>query len=222
MIKLIIFDCDGVLVDSEAISNRIDAEMLTSIGYSVTEEENTRKFVGLGYKELKKVVYEESGIHVSDAFIQDIQTKIMKVFETELRPLMLPVLSSDFLKNNAKCVASSSHRERVLASLRITGQHVFFQEEHVFTASQVKNTKPAPDLFLFAAEQMGYKPHDCLVIEDSAAGIEAAHAAGMPVIGFLGGGHARFDWYKQRIQNKNIPIAHNTAELLNILSKHFI
>jgi HAD superfamily hydrolase (TIGR01509 family) len=217
MKKLIIFDCDGVLVNSESICSRTDAEMLSKIGYSITEEESARKFVGLGYTKQKNIIYEESGIHIPDSYIQTIQATIMKTFETELKPLMLPILTSELLINHSKCVASSSPKERVLFSLKMTGQDSFFKKEHVFTAEQVTHTKPAPDLFLLAAEKMGFSPKDCLVIEDSVVGIEAAQAAKMPVIGFLGGDHTRFAWYKERILNKKVPIAHNQLELLNLI-----
>src|SRR4029079_16546138 len=101
--------------------------------------------------------------------------------------------------------------------LNKTNQHSYFKSEHVFTSSQVKKAKPAPDLFLFAAEQMGYDPKDCIVIEDSVAGIQAARAAGMSVIGFLGGTHAKFDWYKERIQSRKLPTANNHQELISII-----
>lgn len=220
MKKLIIFDCDGVLVDSEAITNRIDAEILTSIGYPITEEENIQKFTGLCYQKIKQIIHKEKNIEITDEFIDEIQNKIMKVFETDLKPLMLPILSNDLLKNTEKCVASSSPRDRILFSLQVTGLLPYFKDEHIFTASEVKNTKPAPDLFLLAAKKMGYHPKDCLVIEDSVAGIQAAIAAEMHVIGFLGGGHAGYDWYKEKIKKQNIPIAHNVSELLSIIN-HF-
>jgi beta-phosphoglucomutase-like phosphatase (HAD superfamily) len=102
-------------------------------------------------------------------------------------------------------------------SLRVTAQNHFFDDEHIFTSAQVKHAKPAPDLFLFAAERMGYKPEDCLVIEDSIAGIQAARAAQMLVIGFLGGSHANFDWYKERILNQRVPVIHHAHELLSII-----
>jgi len=89
--------------------------------------------------------------------------------------------------------------------------------EQVCTSAQVKNGKPAPDLFLFAANQMGYDPKDCIVIEDSVAGIKAAHAAKMHVIGFLGGSHAKFAWYKEWIQYQKVPLVHNSLELIAMI-----
>lgn len=95
---------------------------------------------------------------------------------------------------------------------------MYFNDRSIFTSQQVSNGKPAPDLFLFAANQMGFYPEDCIVIEDSSAGIEAAISAGMHVIGFLGGGHAHHHWYQEKIHAYNVPIARNYNELLKVLN----
>lgn len=118
----------------------------------------------------------------------------------------------------ATCVASSSPRARVIKALNLTKQLDYFTDEAIFTSQQVKNGKPAPDLFLFAAEKMGFKPQNCIVIEDSAAGIEAAIAANMNVIGFLGGSHAQFPWYQERIKSYKILLTHNSVELVRIIN----
>lgn len=115
-------------------------------------------------------------------------------------------------------MASSSQRSRVIQSLKITGQLDYLTEKAVFTSQQVKYGKPAPDLFLFAADQMQIAPQNCLVIEDSPAGIEAAIAANMAVIGFLGGSHTQFPWYHEKIKSYKIPLAYNSAELMSILA----
>lgn len=217
MNKLIIFDCDGVLVDSEIVGNRVYAEILTNLGYPITAEESIRRFTGIDSKAAEKLIFDESGISLPDNLMELVDRAIFKALGRDLLPLMLPVLSHDLLQNVSKCVASNSPRELVLQSLNTTNQHSYFKNEHVFTSSQVKKAKPAPDLFLFAASQMGYEPKDCIVIEDSLAGIQAARAAEMLVIGFLGGTHASFDWYKKRIQNQNLPIANNYQDLISIL-----
>jgi HAD superfamily hydrolase (TIGR01509 family) len=218
MKKLIIFDCDGVLVDSEIIAHQVGLELLSSIGYSITLEESIQKFTGVSGKRTSQLILEQSGISIPEDFFSTVCTgKILEAFEKDLKPLMLAVLSNNLLKDVQKCVASSSPRERVLRSLQITGQSHFFQEEHIFTSAQVKNGKPAPDLFLFAATQMGYHPKNCIVIEDSVAGIQAAHAAEMSVIAFLGGTHANYEWYRKSIQNQGIPIASHPLELLQMM-----
>ena len=131
-----------------------------------------------------------------------------------------PVLSQLDGLNITRCIASGSRRERVIRSLEITNQMKYFDEHSIFTAQQVEKGKPAPDLFLFAAKQMGISPKDCLVIEDSVAGIQAAQAACMPVIGFLGGSHAGFGWYQAPVKAFGIPIAHNPHELNDLIKEH--
>lgn len=217
MKKLIIFDCDGVLVDSEIIVSRVDAEFLTEQGYKISAEENIKKFTGKNIKTINDIIYKESGFHITES-LEKLRTKrIYDALERELQPIMTLILENDIFSKLKKCVASSSSKERVIKSLNITKQKAFFNDEHIFTSEQVRNGKPAPDLFLFAADQMGYHPKDCLVIEDSIAGIQAAKAANMQVIGFLGASHTKFDWYSQRIIEQNITIAKNLNELFPII-----
>ena len=215
--KLIIFDCDGVLVDSEIIASRIDAEIFTKCGYEISTEENIKKFTGINLKTTQEMIFQESGIVLQKEVLETIPQILINAFEQELKPLMKDMLERDILRNSAKCVASSSSRDRVLKSLEITDQIQFFEDQNIFTSSQVKNAKPAPDLFLFAANQMGFSPQECLVIEDSIVGIQAARSANMKVIGFLGGSHAKFDWYQEKIKEQKIPIAYTTSELYNFV-----
>lgn len=217
MKKLIIFDCDGVLVDSEIIANRIDAELLTQHGYPLTTEECIKRFTGMNDQSVKQMILEESGLDISENFSE---SAILQAFENELTPLMLPVLHAVSEHNIERCVASNSLKKRVIRALELTEQIQFFKKEHIFTSAQVQRGKPAPDLFLFAADQMGYTPKDCLVIEDSVAGIQAACEAGIDSIAFLGGGHAGFEWYKERIKIYNVPIAHNAAEIWTLIKEY--
>lgn len=221
MNKLVIFDCDGVLVDSEMIANRIDAEALTSFGYQITTEESIRRFTGLNAKAVHQIILNESGKDIPLDYLDSQQPIVLKAFETELLPLITPVL--EFIKEMkiSRCVASSSPRNRVIRCLELTEQFLFFNDRSVFTSQQVAKGKPAPDLFLFAASQMGCSPENCIVIEDSFVGIEAAISAGMEVICFLGGSHANFDWYRERIADYHVPIAKNCNELLSVL-KHLL
>ncbi len=217
MKKLIIFDCDGVLVDSEIVANRVFAEILTKFGYPLTPEDSIKRFTGIDCKSANNLISQESGIIFPNNLADLTDQAILQALEEKLAPLMLPVLTHDLLQNVDKCVASNSPRNQVLRSLAITKQNPYFKEEHVFSAKQVQNPKPAPDLFLFAAQQLGYHPNDCLVIEDSPTGIQAARSAGMSVIAFLGGGHARSDWYREYIQNQGVPIASTHQELITII-----
>ncbi|WP_010300187.1 HAD family hydrolase [Candidatus Odyssella thessalonicensis] len=221
MVSLIIFDCDGVLVDSEEIASRIEAKILTEYGYPVTTEDNIQNFTGKSFQSIQQHIWEQAEILVPDEVLMKIQAIIMTAFEQELFPLLTSVLNEDLIKQTAKCIASSSPKTRVLKSLDLTKQSHFFQSNHIFTAEQVSNGKPAPDLFLLAAAEMGYPPSDCLVIEDSVVGLKAAQAAGMPAIAFLGGGHTRFPWYHEQIYVETSYIAHTAAELLGII-KTFI
>lgn len=215
--RLVIFDCDGVLVDSEIISNRIDAEALTSLGYKISTEESIRRFTGLNAKTVRQIILEESGKDIPLDYLISQQPKVLKLFETELHSLIKPILEALEEMKICRCVASSSAKDRVVHCLELTDQFIFFTDQSIFTSQQVSKGKPAPDLFLFAASQMGFSPEDCIVIEDSAAGIEAAIAAEMHVIGFLGGNHAQYNWYQEKINTYNIPMAKNCNELLSVL-----
>jgi HAD superfamily hydrolase (TIGR01509 family) len=161
---LLIFDCDGVLVDSETLSCRIDAEILTECGVPYTAEEVARDFTGVSVKDQITRIESERGIRLPEG-VRDA------------------ILSFPF----PRCVASSSIPERIALSLRVTGLLDLF--DNVFSSTQVARGKPAPDLFLHAASRMNTLPEECLVIEDSIAGVQAARAAGMRVIGFVGGSH---------------------------------
>lgn len=217
MKKLVIFDCDGVLVDSEIIASRLVAEILTNLGHPFTAEDCNRRFTGVDDKTMRRILLDEYKVDITKHLSEE---DLIKVLENDLTSLMIPVLQT--LKNQHinRCVASNSQRERVIRSLELTNQFQFFTSASVFTVEQVKQGKPAPDLFLLAAEKMGYQPVDCLVIEDSLAGIRAALDANMDVIAFLGGGHAGFDWYKERIQAHHIPIAHNVQEVSQMIEKY--
>jgi HAD superfamily hydrolase (TIGR01509 family) len=183
---LLIFDCDGVLVDSEVLSCGICGEVLTEAGVPYTGEDIMRQFVGMSLKDMVARIEAERGCTLPDDFRHRVNGAVFRRFETELQPIegvRNAILSLPF----PRCVASSSAPERIALSLRVTGLADLF--DHVFSSTQVPRGKPAPDLFLHAASHMNTRPEDCLVIEDSTAGVQAARAAGMRVIGFTGGGH---------------------------------
>jgi len=183
---LLIFDCDGVLVDSEPLSCRIDAEVLTACGVPYTAEDVAREFTGVSIKDQIARIESERGIRLPEDFTERLNRALFARFEMELKPIAGvrdAILSLPF----PRCVASSSIPERIALSLRVTGLADLF--DNIFSSTQVARGKPAPDLFLHAAQQMNGRPEDCLVIEDSIAGVQAARAAGMRVIGFTGGGH---------------------------------
>lgn len=194
---LVIFDCDGVLVDSEPLSVRVLVEALNRHGVDMAEEEAYRRFLGRSLATMKQVMDEEYGFHTGPEFLEAMRLDLYSRFKKELQPIPGIGDTLDRLQT-ARCVASSSNPDRIRLSLTITGL-IDKLEPNIFSATMVKNGKPAPDLFLHAASQMGFDPKDCIVIEDSPAGIEAAQRAGMTVFGFTGGSHASVPGYRERI-----------------------
>lgn len=185
---LIIFDCDGVLVDSEPVANRVLARYLTELGLPHADGD-TDKYVGISIPSMIGRIEQEWNTSLPADFRDELWRRDRVAFETELRPIsgIADVLAR---LERPRCVASSSAPERIRNSLTLTGLIGFF-DPHIFSAHQVPHGKPAPDLFLFAAESMGAPVGECLVIEDAVPGVQAGRAAGMHVIGFAGGGHCR-------------------------------
>jgi HAD superfamily hydrolase (TIGR01509 family) len=186
---LIIFDCDGVLVDSEVISCRAHADVLSRNGYPITHEQVFDRFLGRSTRQASLEIEAEIGRSLPGDFEAQLKDELLKLFEATLEAV--PHIEEALVTiMQPVCVASSGSHERMRVSLGRTGLHDRFAP-HIFSAAQVRNGKPAPDLFLFAAEQMGVAPARCLVIEDSVPGITGARAAGMTVFGFYGGSHCR-------------------------------
>jgi len=188
-LKLIIFDCDGVLVDSEVIACRIEAEELARNGFPYGEEEIARRFCGIPVPAMYAMMEAETGLPVPDDLRGLIRERVREAIGTELAaiPGVHEALAG---VRQPVCVASSSSLDYLARVLGQVGLHQRFHP-HVFSAQQVAQGKPAPDLFLFAASRMEVSPSECLVIEDSVAGVQAARAAGMRAFGFTGGGHCR-------------------------------
>jgi HAD superfamily hydrolase (TIGR01509 family) len=186
-IDLIIFDCDGVLVDSEVISCRAHADVLTRHGYPITSEQVFERFLGRSTRQANLEIETELGRELPEAYHGDLQDELFRSFEADLEAIrgIRDVLD---VVTQRVCVASSGSHQRMRVSLGSTGLYERLAP-NIFSASQVKNGKPAPDLFLFAANEMGVPPERCVVIEDSLAGIAGARAAGMTVFGFYGGSH---------------------------------
>lgn len=184
---LVIFDCDGVLVDSEIIACQIEADELTRIGYPISVEEDILRFAGKSQKTIMETVGRALGHPVPDGFEASLHEKIIKALSAQLQAM--PGMARALSCITHKCVASSGAPDKIANSLRVTGLSPYFQPEHLFSALSVKAGKPAPDLFLYAAHHMGYPPTDCVVIEDSIYGVQAGKSAGMHVLGFIGGSH---------------------------------
>jgi len=186
---LIIFDCDGVLVDSEPIALRALLESVAEAGLEMSPEVAMGRFLGLSLKSTTAILAEEFGVCLADDGLARMRRRLYQMFERELAPTPGIADALDRITTPC-CVASSSQMERIALSLRITGLYDRLRP-HIFSATMVARGKPAPDLFLQAATAMGAEPARCLVIEDSPAGVAAARRAGMRVFGYVGGAHAR-------------------------------
>ncbi len=195
--RLIIFDCDGVLVDSEPIALSVLTETLGMSGITIDEEGAAKRYLGRSLTTVRNLVREEYGLQIDDRFLNRMRDMLYTRFRSELRPIHGIHAALDGLEEAGItwCVASSSQSERIALCLSATGMLDRFSP-HIFSASMVANGKPAPDLFLFAADKMGAAPSECLVIEDSPAGILAARAAGMDVLAFTGGSHTGLSAYR--------------------------
>ncbi|MFF8868520.1 HAD family hydrolase [Streptomyces massasporeus] len=183
---LVIFDNDGVLVDSEPISNRLLAAYLTELGHPTSYEESIRDYMGSAMHRIHELVLERTGQRLPENFDDVFHTRVFTAFEQELVAVagaseVLEKLAADGVPY---CVASSGSHERIRVGHRTTGLDRWFDEERIFSSQDVGRGKPAPDLFLYAAERMGVAPERCVVVEDSPLGVRAAVAAGMDVYGF--------------------------------------
>ncbi|MEW2516242.1 HAD family hydrolase [Streptomyces sp. NPDC046870] len=183
---LVIFDNDGVLVDSEPISNRLLAAYLTELGHPTTYEDSIRDYMGSAMHRIHDLVLERTGKRLPAEFDEVFHARVFAAFERELRPVpgvagVLEKLAADGVPY---CVASSGSHARIRVGHRTTGLDRWFPQERVFSSEDVGRGKPAPDLFLHAAERMGVAPGRCVVVEDSPLGVQAAVAAGMDVYGF--------------------------------------
>ncbi|NEX48019.1 HAD family hydrolase [Pseudotabrizicola algicola] len=183
----VIFDCDGVLIDSEIISARMLIEALAQRGVTIDLPYVARHFLGRSYPVVMAQIRTEFGLDLPPSFEDEYRDRLLEGFRAGLKIMpdvrdVIGALAVPF------CVATSSSPRRAEMSLRLVGLWDVF-DGRVFTASQVARGKPAPDLFLFAASRMGFAPADCLVIEDSLTGVAAARTAGMEVWQFTGGSH---------------------------------
>ncbi|OIS91130.1 HAD family hydrolase [Brucella cytisi] len=188
--SLIIFDCDGVLVDSEIIAAEVESALLTEAGYQIAADEMAERFAGLTWQDILLTVEREAGIPLSASLLDKSEKILDEKLENEVQAVedIVDVVSALKLP---KCICSNSTSHRLESMLKRVGLYELFAP-NIFSAKEVgtKKTKPAPDVFLYAAEQFGVDPKDVIVIEDSAHGIQGARAAGMRVIGFTGGAHA--------------------------------
>jgi HAD superfamily hydrolase (TIGR01509 family) len=207
----IIFDCDGVLIDSEMLANRSEVEFLKSIGIEFDLSDYLARFVGKTKQDVWTGIESLHNVNLSADFWKLVEENTFKVFQAELQPIagIFELLDAT---NSAKCVASSSSLARLDLTLKVTGLFDRFSP-HIFSAEQVTRGKPAPDLFLFAAAQIQVPPDRCIVIEDSLAGVRAGVAAGMTVLGFTGGSHIQPGHHEQLLDAGAIEVC---SEMIQI------
>ena len=203
-IELIIFDCDGVLIDSEIISATVLIEQLSTIGIEININYIQQHFLGCSFSSVKEKIHKAFNVKLHNNFENEYRIALLTAFESNLQTTkgiktVLSQLSVPF------CLATSSSPQRTEKALSLVGLTPFFKET-VFTASEVKNGKPAPDLFLHAAKKMKVAPENCLVIEDSMAGVTAALSAGMQVIHYKGGLHMSDATHAVSIQFPNVTV----------------
>jgi HAD superfamily hydrolase (TIGR01509 family) len=184
---LIIFDCDGVLVDSEPIAARELADAVRDLGLNLSVNQIVDRFTGVSLKTMLAGLEKDLGRPLPDDFADRLRDRDAAAFRRELRAIAGIETAVSSLPM-ARCVASSGSIAKMRLTLGLTGLLALF-EPHLFSSHQVARGKPAPDLFLYAAVQMGVDPSRCVVVEDAVAGVRAAAAAGMRCLGFTGGGH---------------------------------
>jgi phosphoglycolate phosphatase len=187
--ELVIFDCDGVLVDSEPLASRVLSECFQAAGFPITYETCFAKMVGLSLPRCFELAQEWHGRAVPDDFFEIVQRQTYQAIRDELHPVPGIRAAIEAIPL-PRCVASSSELDKIALSLEQTGLTPLFGD-NVYSAQQVARGKPFPDLFLFAARQMGTEPEHCVVIEDSFYGARAARAAGMSVLGYAGSGFSQ-------------------------------
>jgi HAD superfamily hydrolase (TIGR01509 family) len=179
---LVIFDCDGVLVDSERLAVRTEAQILASLGWPISESEIVARFVGRSASDMHREIERHLGREVD--WDGEFEVRYREVFEREL--VAVPGVVEALARiDTATCVASSGGHNKLEFTLALTGLIDRFRGR-IFSADDVERAKPAPDVFLHAASAMGFAPGRCAVVEDSVAGVAAAVAAGMSVFGFSG------------------------------------
>jgi HAD superfamily hydrolase (TIGR01509 family) len=213
---LVIFDCDGVLLDSELIACRADAEAFTRLGYKITTQEVSARFAGMPDEAVDAALASELGKPLPVGFRSEIKKVVLEKYKTELRAIdgANELLAS--LKT-AKCIASSAAPAKLALGL-IETEMFELVYPNIFSTRLVEKGKPHPDIFLFAAQKMGASPSRCLVIEDSVAGVKAAKSAGMTCVGFTGGSHCA-EGHSQRLYEAGADTVVDRLEAINSLAE---
>jgi len=217
-IELLVFDFDGVLVDSEVIANKVLAGVLTEMGYPVTAAESVLRFTGMNGRRIRAEVEGEMGRPLPKDFEATMSGRARALFETDLAPISGAAALLQTL-DGARCIASNSGHAWIQRALHTTGLAPYFDSAALFSAADVATGKPAPDLFLHAAARMGADTADCVVIEDSPLGVAGGVAAGMTVVGFTGASHIG-DGHADRLRDAGaVAIFDDLSRLPELLGK---
>lgn len=190
MSQAIIFDFDGVIADSEVLSNTTLAEIVTELGVPTTLDDAYRNYMGKRFHEVIAAIEQALGRSLPVGFADDYQRRTLSRFRIDLRPIHGVREFITRFDRLPRCIASSSSPDRLALCLEVLDMEALFRGR-VFSASTVARGKPHPDIFLHAAAEIGVRPERCIIIEDSASGVIAGRAAGATVIGFLAAGHIR-------------------------------
>jgi len=215
-IKQLLFDCDGVLVDSEFLACHLMANMLSPYGSSTSAEEIMIKYVGRKDYEIVEILRQQQGLDLPldfmEHYVKDLDAQLAE--HVQAIPNIDQVLSNLHLP---KAVVSNSHWSRIVTSLKRNNLLRFFEEEKIFSADLAQAAKPDPRIYRFALEKVNCQAAEAIVVEDSPTGVAAAHGAGIKVIGFLAASHAAPDQEVKLRENGAWKIAHSSEELLHIL-----
>ncbi len=207
--ELVIFDCDGVLVDSDRISLRIQAEWISALGLKMSYEDCVRDFLGLGMPATLRIVAERLGRPLPSGWEKELDAAVREGFRRELQPVRGAVEALEEI-DLPTCIASSGSQEKMRFTLGLTRLWDRFAGR-IYSAEEVRRGKPAPDLFLYAASCMATPPERCVVIEDSPFGVAAAKAAGMSTFGYAPDGSG------ERLEREGATVFESMAELPALL-----
>ena len=213
--KHLIFDCDGVIIDSEILFAEIAVKRFAELGFVMEPVAYCSRFAGMMDTEIMGIIGKETGKEITKAFYDSLRQEVESAFQTRLKAIKgmpelihgLPVEAS---------VVSNSHLAHVKHCLRLTGVEDRFAQR-VFSSEMVARPKPHPDVYQFALDTVGLHPDDCWVVEDSVTGVTAARKAGLKVIGFLGGGHVS-DRHGESLKEAGVKhLASGATELMKII-----
>lgn len=214
-IELVIFDCDGVLIESERLAVELDLQMLAEVGWELSRDEVIERFMGRSYDNMLAQIAQFLGHPVPPEWIERWDRSYRELLAAELEPVegVADALHALHAAGYRTCVASSSSHPQLEANLT-TAQLYEHLRGRIFSASEVANGKPAPDLFLHAAATMGAEPEACVVVEDSRYGVQAARAAQMPVLAYAGGAMTPLE----ALEGPGTTIFHHMSELPGLVA----